>query len=77
MLRSRIREISQSVYLLKSKGDVVHAAILELLLKLVAGILKALASGLDVVYTDADVAKAFTGLLVSVGDLEVGVILGS
>lgn len=53
----------------------VHAAILQLLLELVAGILEALASGLNVVYTDTDMAESLARLLVSVGDLEVRVIL--
>lgn len=52
----------------------LHAAVGELLLELVAGVLDALARGLDVVDGDADVAEAAVRLLVAVVD---GVILVS
>lgn len=59
------------------KGNVPHAAVGELLLELVPGVLDALARGLDVVDADAGVAEAAVRLRVAVVGLEVGVILGA
>jgi hypothetical protein len=56
---------------------VPHATVGELLLELVAGILDALASGLDVVDGDADVAEAAVGLGVARVDLVLGVVLSA
>lgn len=50
------------------EGDVPHAAVLKPLLEPVAGVGDALASGLDVVDGDADVAEAAAGIAVAVGD---------
>lgn len=55
----------------------MHAAVLELLLELVAGILETSTSGLNVVYANTDMAEALSRLLVSIGDFEVRVILSS
>lgn len=55
----------------------MHAAILELLLKLVASILETLTGSLNVIDTNADMAETLSGLLVSIGDLEVGVVFRS
>lgn len=77
MASNSVRHISSCDYLLESESDVVHAAVLELLLELVAGILEALTSGLNVVYTNTDMAEAFSRLLVSVRDFEIRIVLGS
>lgn len=54
-----------------------HAPVGQLLLELVAGVLDALAGGLDVVDADARVAEAAVGLGVAVVDLVLGVVLGA
>jgi hypothetical protein len=56
---------------------VPHATVGQLLLELVAGILDALAGGLDVVDADAGVAEAAVRLLVTGSDGEVGVVLSA
>lgn len=57
--------------------QILHSAIGELLLKLVAGILDSLASSLDVVYTDANVAEALVRISVTIADLVVVIILSA
>lgn len=55
----------------------VHAAVRQLLLELVAGVLDALARGLDVVDADTRVPKASVGLDVAVVDLVGVIVLGA
>ena len=59
------------------ESNVLHATVGELLLKGVAGIFDSLASGLDVVDRDGDVAKAAVRFGVSVDHAVVGITLGA
>lgn len=60
---------------LHSGNTHAHAALLGALLELDAELVEAPARSLEVVYGDADVAKATAGLLVTRVVLEVGVVL--
>lgn len=62
---------------IQDKGNVPHAPIRQLLLKLVTGILDALAGGLQVVNADAGMAEAAVRLCVAVDDLVLRVVLGA
>lgn len=62
---------------IQSKSDVVHSSLGQLLLELVAGILDALASGLEIVDGNAGVAKSAVRVLVSIVDGVVGVALSA
>lgn len=54
-----------------------HPPICKLLLELVARIFQALASSLQVIYRDAQVAEAFVGLRVAIGDFVVRIVFGA
>jgi len=59
------------------EGNALHAPIGQAFLEFDAGVLEALAGGLDVVDANACVAKTLAGLGVAVGDFEVRVVLGA
>ena len=59
------------------KSDVPHTALCELLLEGIAGILKSLASGLNVIHRDSNVTKSAVRLGVTVDNAVVGIILGA
>lgn len=54
-----------------------HLTVRQLLLKRVAFIFNPLASGLDVVDADTNVAEAFPRVRIPIGNLEIFVVLGS
>lgn len=55
--------------------DVMHPAVLQLLLKLISRVLQSLARSLDVVHRDADMPETFSGLLVAIVWLVGSIIL--
>lgn len=61
----------------QNKGNMLHPAISKLLLELVSGILETLASGLDVVHTNAGVAEATVRLFVAGVHGIIGVVLSA
>ena len=60
---------------IESEGDALHLAVLQPLLKGVAGVADPFACGLDVVDGKTDVAEAFVGVFVAAGDGEVRIRL--
>lgn len=62
---------------IKDEGNAAHTSVCELLLELVAGILKTLACGLNVVDGDAGVTEALVRILVAVVDLVVWIVLST
>lgn len=55
--------------------DVMHPAVLQLLLKLISRVLQSLTRSLDVVHRDADMPETFSGLLVAIVWLVGSIIL--
>lgn len=55
--------------------DVMHPAVLQLLLKLISCVLQSLTRSLDVVHRDADMPETFSGLLVAIVWLVGSIIL--
>lgn len=74
LLANNLNPISIGI---QGKSNVVHSSLGQLLLELVAGILNALASGLEVVDGNAGVAKSAVRVLVSIVDGVVGVVLSA
>lgn len=56
-------------------SDVMHPAVLQLLLKLISRVLQSLTRSLDVVHRDADMPETFSGLLVAIVWLVGSIIL--
>ena len=63
--------IEERTIWIKGERNRMHAPITELLLELVACLFDTRTSSLDVVYRDADMAKAATRVRVSIGHFEV------
>ena len=61
----------------KSKGNVTHLPIAQLLLEFKTGVFDALARCLNVVYADTNMTKAFARVRIAICDLEALVILGA
>lgn len=59
------------------EGDMAHTSLGQFLLERIAGVLKALAGGFNVVYGDREVTKAAVGLGVAINHAVVGIILSA
>lgn len=68
-------DIILGVFFTDTHRDVMHPAVLQLLLKLISCVLQSLARSLDVVHRDADMPETFSRLLVAIVWLVGSIIL--
>ena len=62
---------------IKRKSDISHSSIRQFLLELIPSIFDLLARGLDSIYADTNMAKAFARLRIAISNLEVFIILSA